>query len=126
VGKAVPTAQEARAAARPNIEIVNDHIEADQLIAAASSLVLLYAAGAAIGPLAASLAMGRLGPPGLFGFTAAILFAFAGFAAFRMVKRRPLARELRERFVGVPSTTHAHLPMQRHSTGRAPGEAAPG
>jgi MFS family permease len=102
---------------------VNDHIEADELIGAASSLVLLYGAGAAIGPLAASLAMGRLGPPGLFGFTAAILFAFA---AFRMVKRRPLARELRERFVGVPSTTHAHLPMHRHSTGRAPGEAAPG
>jgi MFS family permease len=105
---------------------VNDHIEADELIAAASSLVLLYGAGAAIGPFAASLAIGRLGPPGLFGFTAAVLFALAGFALFRMVKRRPLARGLRDRFVGVPSTTHAHLPLHRHSTGRPPGEAAPG
>lgn len=104
---------------------VNDHIEADELIAAASSLVLLYGAGAAIGPFGASLAMGRVGPPGLFGFAAVILFAFAGFTVFRMVKRRPLARELRDRFVGVPSTTHAHLPLHRHSTGRAPGEAAP-
>jgi hypothetical protein len=50
----------------------------------------------------------------------------SGVAILVLVKRRPLARELRERFVGVPSTTHAHLPMHRHSTGRAPGEAAPG
>lgn len=60
---------------------VNDHIEADELIAAASGLIMLYGVGAAIGPFAASLTMGWIGAAGLFLYTAVILFVFAGFTA---------------------------------------------
>ena len=105
---------------------VNDHIEADELIAAASGLVLVYGVGAALGPFSASLAMGCLGPSGLFLFTATILFGFVGFDIYRMLRRGPVPRAVRETFVGVPSTTHASLPLHKHGTGRAPGKRAPG
>jgi MFS family permease len=45
---------------------VNDNIDSQELVAAASGLVMVYGVGASIGPFAASLVVSRVGPGGLF------------------------------------------------------------
>ena len=56
--------------------------------------------GAIVGPIAASAAMGALGPAGLYVFVAAVLLGLAGFILFRM-SRRP-ARPVEEQGGHVP------------------------
>ena len=103
---------------------MNDLVRREELIAAASGLILIYGVGAALGPFAASLAMARLGPGGLFLLVALVHALFAAYIVARIVVSGPVRRALRERFVGVPSTTHAYLPLHRHARDRGPGTRA--
>lgn len=104
---------------------VNDNIEQEELVAAASGLILVYGVGSISGPFAASLLMERLGPPGLFLFAGCAQTAYVIFGAFRMARRPAVAAQRKEAFVTVPGTTHAALPLHRHGAGKAEGEAAP-
>ncbi len=63
---------------------MNDSVEEGGFVEASSGLLMLYAAGAVIGPVVASGAMGLVGPNGLFLFTAAVHAAMALFALHRM------------------------------------------
>lgn len=104
---------------------VNDRIDESELIAAASAFVLVYGVGSAVGPFAASLVMGQIGPPGLFVFMTAVLGLFAAFDALRIRQREKTDASAKQSYVATPSTSHAVLPLHEHGPDRAEGEAAP-
>jgi hypothetical protein len=70
----------------------------------AGTILLLYGVGTMLGPLAAAFAMQRFEPEGLFAFTAAVDVVVAAYVLFRMSRRSPLERVLRESFRGMPDT----------------------
>ena len=104
---------------------VNDRIDESELIAAASGFVLVYGIGSAVGPFAAGLVMGQVGPAGLFYFMAGALGLFAAFDAVRIHRREKTAEADKQSFVAMPSTSHAALPLHEHGPDRAEGEEAP-
>lgn len=63
---------------------MNDHVDSAHVLETASSLQLLYAGGAIIGPVIAGACMQLFGPPALLLFIAVAAFLPAGFAAYRM------------------------------------------
>ncbi|MDH3228598.1 MAG: MFS transporter [Alphaproteobacteria bacterium] len=67
----------------------NDFVQPEDYVETSSTLLLLYAAGAIVGPVAASAAMAYMGAPGLFAFNAVCLAALAVFAVWRMARRHP-------------------------------------
>lgn len=83
----------------------NDHVAADQRVAASGGLVLVYSAGAALGPLSGALFMEALGPVGLFAFIAACLGAAVVFALWRFSARGPVPPRLQHAFQARPRTT---------------------
>ncbi len=68
---------------------LNDNIEPDGFVEAASGLLMAYAAGAMIGPLLASAMMGWLGGASLFVFTAIIHLVVAGYSLHRTRVHEP-------------------------------------
>ena len=82
-----------------------DYIDSNRMVSANSAMLLAWAMGATVGPLVASVAMGQLGPRGLFVFMAAVAMALALFTLWRMLRRvaRPSAEQTA--FVQVPATT---------------------
>ena len=65
----------------------NDHIDASGYVEAAGGLLMVYALGAVVGPLIASLFMNWVGSPGLFGFTVCAHVAAILFTLYRMRRR---------------------------------------
>lgn len=78
---------------------MNDFVEPGGYVEAASGLLLTYAAGAVIGPIAASALMHKVGLVGLFSFTAAIHLAAFGFTIYRMIRRVRPPEEERVKFI---------------------------
>lgn len=72
---------------------MNDYVEPDGYVEAASGLLLVFALGAVIGPIVASTLTSYFGPDALFGMTAAVQLSLAGFAFYRMRKRAPAPEE---------------------------------
>ena len=70
---------------------MNDRVPHADLTEAAGASFLAYGAASVIGPLTASLAMGWLGPAGLFWHAALILGCFALFTLTRLLIREPVA-----------------------------------
>ncbi len=73
-----------------------DRLPAESLLAGVSALLLLHGIGAAVGPAAAGVAMGRYGPialPGFFVVTAGLLALVAG--GRRLLRARRLLRPAR-------------------------------
>jgi len=60
-----------------------DHLPAEDLLAASSSVLLIYGIGSAIGPIAAGTLMSTLGPDSLFGWFALTQALLAVYAAYR-------------------------------------------
>jgi len=82
-----------------------DFAGSERSVALSSSLMLVWGAGATLGPLAAAGAIDRLGPQGLFVHASVFSLAFVGFALWRMTRRKPRPPAERERFVDVPPTS---------------------
>jgi MFS family permease len=78
---------------------MNDFVKEGGFVEASSGLLLLYAGGAVVGPIAAAAAMKAGGPGGLFTFTAAAHAAMAVFAIFRMTRRPRRPEAERGKFV---------------------------
>ncbi len=76
----------------------NDFVEAGGYVEAASGLMLVFAAGAVIGPILAATLMDLRGPYGLFVFTAIVHVALAAFVVFRMTRRDAPLEEGRATF----------------------------
>ena len=66
-----------------------DFAGSERSVALSSSLMLVWGAGATLGPLAAAGAIDRLGPQGLFVHASVFSLAFVGFALWRMTRRKP-------------------------------------
>jgi len=89
----------------------NDHVEAEHMLEAASSLQLLYGVGAIIGPLAAGLIMQRIGPAALLPFMGLAALVPAGFAVWRMRVRPPVPLDEQGDWVPQFATSPAALEM---------------
>lgn len=77
---------------------LNDFVEKDGFVEAASGLLLVFAGGAILGPLIASGLMRYWSNDGLFAFTAAAQASMAVFAFIRTRKRTAVAQEDRTKF----------------------------
>lgn len=71
------------------IAYTNDYLEYDDMAAASGGLVFINGLGAITGPLITGWLMGEavFGPSGYFLFIAALLFAMAAYALYRMTQR---------------------------------------
>ncbi len=67
----------------------NDFLDREDMAAASGGLLFINGLGAIAGPLITGWLMGDgiFGPPGFFLFIAALLFAMAGYAMYRMTQR---------------------------------------
>jgi MFS family permease len=81
----------------------NDFAASSDFVAISGGLLMLYGVGTMIGPTAASVAMERFGPAGLFTVTATAHFVMAGHAIYRTMRRKPIPEDQRESFSAVPA-----------------------
>lgn len=93
---------------------LNDFIPTDEFVEASSGTLLLYALGAAIGPIPAALAMDWFGPAGLFLFTACIHLLTAALAILRMRQRH--IPQYKEDFVIASRTSPTAYAMDPRSS----------
>lgn len=84
---------------------MNDHVESDGFVEASTCMLLLFAAGAMVGPLLASLLTGVFGFVALFPYIGAIYLCLAGFVVLRMRMRDAPKSEDKTDFVNTPSTS---------------------
>ena len=82
-----------------------DFAHSEQTVAVHAGLLLSFAAGASTGPILASLAMGYLGPGGLFAFAGVVNGVLAAFTVYRMTRRAPVPEEMQQDFVAMPQTS---------------------
>ncbi|NRA99866.1 MAG: MFS transporter [Rhodobacteraceae bacterium] len=73
------------------IAYTNDMIDNDDMAAASGGLIFLNGLGAIVGPPAMGWAMETVGPEGFWMFIALMMFAIAGYAAWRMTRRPSVA-----------------------------------
>ena len=99
----------------------NDYLETDELVPAAGAILLAYSMGATAGPLAASALMALVGPAGLYGFIAVVLFAFGIYAAHRV--RQGLAKPVDQQTEFQPAMSHA-TPLAAGLDPRGPEDPA--
>lgn len=100
----------------------NDFVDNKSFVEAASGLLLTWAAGAVIGPIAASTVISVVGQPGLFWFTAAVHFSLVGLVAMRMNSRQVPA-ETRGGFSEAASAGGTIMPVDVTSTAADPVSA---
>ncbi len=84
----------------------NDYLDSGDLVSASSALLLVYGAGAVLGPLIAGLMMGWMGAKGLYIWTAGVMGFIVLFAIYRMQVRASIPVDDQEAMVFVPRTTH--------------------
>ncbi len=102
----------------------NDFVPPEDYVEVASGLLLVYAIGAVIGPMAASGAMAFMGPDGLFGFTAFVHAAMALFTIYRMRMRARPPEEERAAFAESLLTAQTVSPMDPAAKSAAEEEPA--
>lgn len=83
----------------------NDRLTAAERVGASAGLVLLYSAGAAVGPLAGAAALSLLGAPGLFVFIGASAACATLFGLWRLAARPSPPGEQQQSYQAVPRTT---------------------
>ena len=103
-----------------------DYLPKERYVAASGGLLLSYAIGATLGPLACSFVMARLGAPAFFGYFAVVCGALLLFTLYRMRMRTPLPARQQEVFKNVPamSPVAAELDPRAAKSGDAPRAAA--
>lgn len=87
------------------VAYVNDRLSSSERVAASGQLVLLYSAGAAIGPMGAATAMSQTGTGGLFGFIALAAAGTLVFGLWRLVSSAPVPGAAQQDFQILPRTT---------------------
>jgi MFS family permease len=105
----------------------NDRSVASDYVALSSTLLFVWALGAAIGPTTGTLALELTTPSAFFVYAVALALAFTLFALWRLSRRRvDRVVETREEFLTYPQTSpeiYSWLPYHRDAPG-AGGTAA--
>jgi MFS family permease len=91
---------------------VNDSAPSDRFVQVSGGLLLIYSAGAALGPLAAAPLMDHYGPGGLFMFLSGALALFAIVVIFRIIVARRRIRAFPDRYALVTKTTQSIYEME--------------
>ncbi len=100
----------------------NDFLKADQMVAASSTLMMLFGIGAIGGPFTVGLLMGSFGPHAYWGYLAVVHALLGLFALYRMTRRASRPVEEQGRFVAMPpnpSPTVASMAPQPPAAGAA-------
>jgi len=106
----------------------NDRAVMADYVALSSTLLFIWALGAAIGPTTGTYAIQLIAPRAFFAYVIALTLAFTVFAVWRLYRRK-LDRvvEVREEFLTYPQTSpeiYAWLPYHRDASGEpAAGDA---
>ena len=106
----------------------NDRAVKADYVALSSTLLFVWALGAAIGPTTGTYAIQLIAPRAFFFYVFALTLAFTGFALWRLYRRK-LDRvvEEREEFLTYPQTSpeiYAWLPYHRETRGETHGEGS--
>jgi MFS family permease len=111
----------------------NDRAVVADYVALSSTLLFVWALGAAIGPTTGTYAIQLISPHAFFVYVIALTLIFTSFAVWRLYRRK-LDRvvEVHEDFLAYPQTSpeiYAWLPYHRETledAGAASAEMAPG
>lgn len=102
----------------------NDYVDSTDSVETSSSLLLTFAVGAVIGPLAGSYVMSLIGPGGLFLTAGVFALMLASFAVYRIRMKAPVPANEREDFVYMEPQTSAAVfeldPRSEYSEYEAP------
>ncbi|GAB3026157.1 MFS transporter [Oleiagrimonas citrea] len=97
-----------------------DHVPAEELLPASTSVLLVNGVGSAAGPLLAGLLMGSLGTAWLFGWVVLCMGGTAGYVAFRLLT---FEREQTDASAFVPMLRTTPTAMEMHPVVDAETEA---
>lgn len=92
------------------IAYTNDHLRAEQMVAASSTLILVFGVGATLGPSTAGLLMDAFGPAGFLVLLAGVQAGIVGFALHRMRITRTGPLEAQSPWLTNPARTAALSP----------------
>jgi len=84
--------------------LINDRADPAQRVSVAGGVVLLFGAGASLGPLLGGLLMGAVGAGGLYLFTGGVALALCLFAIWRLLRLGLAPRQ--SSFVAIPSAQY--------------------
>jgi len=84
---------------------MNDHCAPDDRIAANAGVLLIYSAGASLGPIPASTLMDWLGDAALFVWTGAVAAGTGGYAIWRMTQRASVPLNQQEPYALMPRSS---------------------
>ncbi len=80
----------------------NDRLEASEIVAATSALIIIGGIGAVIGPIASSFLMGEFGPNAFVYNLSLTLLSIGIFGIYRMTRRSSVPIEDQGDYIGVP------------------------
>lgn len=100
----------------------NDFLEPEDFVPASASLLLLYGAGAIVGPMVATIVMQILGPDGLFMHLAVAAALLAAFTIFRMTQRAAAPSDESADFVFAQGVSPASFELDPRAETEAEGE----
>jgi MFS family permease len=84
-----------------SVSHINDHLAADQIVSASSSIVTLNGLGSIVGPLIVSLMMKFFGPPAYFFSLAGMLGSLVLYAVWRKIRRAAVPLDFKLPFINV-------------------------
>jgi len=94
-----------------SVAYMNDRVASDDLLEATRGILLVYGAGALLGPIVAGIFMHYLGPHWLFYYQAIVLLCFFIYTIIRIQHSDAVPEEDRSHFVAVTRTSQAALEM---------------
>ena len=100
----------------------NDYVGAEERVVVSGTLLLIYGAGAIVGPLLAGPIMDRVGANGLFYYIGGVFLLVGAYALWRMTRRAAIPMAEQATFVAAPNTTHVVMGLDPQS---APEPKAP-
>lgn len=101
----------------------NDHLDSSERVPASAGLVLVYSAGAALGPMAGAAALAMFGSGGLFGLIFACAGAALGFALWRLAARPSVPADRQRAYQPLPRTTPVSATLDRATDDPPAGDA---
>jgi MFS family permease len=94
-----------------SVALINDRLAQEDVLEAASTLLLVHGIGAVLGPLAAGLLMDAYGPGGLLVYFTLVLVVMTLFAVWRLRIGAPVPVEQQAAYVTVVTSSPVALEM---------------